>query len=113
MRAAQLSAGIWGDTGGAVAWGPVSAVLTLGGPGSEINMVKTESGHQVFPPLFTGTTAAALLGSQGQVADLVPTLIGTGRQLAGGGSRYCHGCRTNLTAGLGPDSVSGGGELGR
>ena len=68
MQAAQSSAGTWGDAGGAVVWGPLTAVITLGGLGSEITVVKTESGHRVLPPLFPGGTAAATttaLGSRG------------------------------------------------
>ena len=39
MQAAQSSAGVWGDIGGALVWGPLTAVLTLGGPGSEVIII--------------------------------------------------------------------------
>ena len=112
MWAAQSSAGVWGDASGALVWGPLTAVITLGGPGSEITVVKTESGHRVLLPLFPGGTTVAL-GSRGRVATPAPIHIGVGRRRVGpakGGGRYCNGCRTNLTAGLGPDG--GGGKLG-
>lgn len=118
MRATQSSAGVWDDAGGALVWGPLAAVLALGGPGSEVNMVKTESGHRVLPLLLraAAAAAAAALGSRCLVSTTAPTRIGAGRRRAGpagSGGRYCHGCRTNLTAGLGPDGVGGGGQLGR
>ena len=83
MRAAQSSAGVWGDTGGALVWGVLTAVLTLGGPGSEVTVVPTESGNWVLPPLFprgtaggTAAATAAALGSQGRVATPTPIHIG-------------------------------------
>ena len=81
MQAAQLSAGVWGDTGGALVGGILTAVLTLGGPGSEVTVVKTESGHWGLPLLFPGGTAAATpLRSQGLVSTPAPVCIGAGRR---------------------------------
>ena len=77
MQAAQSSAGVWGDTGGALVWDILAAVLTFGGPGSEFTVVPTEPGDRVRP-LFSGTAAAtaAPLGSRGRVATPTPIHIG-------------------------------------
>ena len=84
MRAAQSSAGVWGDASSALVWGILTAVLTLGGLGSEVTVVKTESGHQGLPLLFPGgtavTAAAALFGSRGLVSTPAPVCIGAGRR---------------------------------
>ena len=80
MQAAQSSAGVWGDAGSALVWG----ILTLGGLGSEVTVVKTESGHQGLPLLFPGgitvTASAAPLGSRGLVLTPAPVCIGAGRR---------------------------------
>ena len=82
MQAAQSSASVWGDASGALVRGILTAVLALGGPGSEVTVVKTESGHQGLPRLFPGgsTVTAAPLGSRGLLSKPAPVCTGAGRR---------------------------------